>query len=84
MAKKTYKFWAVNPQDPNDRKLMASFEVDGKKVEANVKDIMIQERVDDGFHTDNGRLTLEGNGPKFVELLAANYATSSFVQVVID
>ena len=83
MAKKTYKFWAVSPQDPSDRKLMAEFEVDGKKVEANVKDSMIQERVDEGFHTDDGQLTMESDGPAFVELLAANYATSSFVRVEI-
>ena len=82
--KKTYKLWAVNPQDPNDRKLMASFEVDGKRVEAKVKDSLIQQRLDRGFHTDNGQLTMESDGPKFVELLAANYATSSFVRVEID
>lgn len=84
MAKNTYKFWAVSPQDPSDRKLMAEFEVDGKKVKANVKDSMIQKRVEEGFHTCDGQLTMESDGPEFVELLAANYATSSFVIVEID
>jgi hypothetical protein len=83
MAKKTTKIWAVDPS--TDKKtLMASFEVDGGKVNADIKHDEIKERAKDGYHTDDGRLTLEKNGPEFVELLAANYSTSSFVLVTID
>jgi len=84
MAKKTTKFWALNPQNLEDKKLLASFEVNGDKVKSDLRSAEFKDLAKRGLHTRQGKLTLEENGPEFVELLAANYGMSSFIEVEID
>jgi len=84
MAKKTTKFYAVKPSNPDEKKLLASFEIDGNKVTADIKDEELQDRADNGFFIEGKKLTLESDGPKFVKLLEDNYARSSFIFVETD
>ena len=85
MANKTTKLWATNPEDPKDKKLLASFELkDGKLTNSTVKSDPLKQQVKEGVFTDDGQVTLESDAAQFVELLEGNYAMSSFIEVEID
>lgn len=83
MAKKTTKFWAANPRDPNKKRLLASFVVEGDKVKAEIQSREIKERAEEGFYVKGKDVTLKSDGPAFVKLLSANFAMSSFILVEV-
>ena len=85
MAKKTTKFWAVNPGNPNNKKLLATFVVkDGKVTDSQMESTSVEKRAKEGFYIKGEHVTLKSDAVQFVELLEANYSMSSFVEVDID
>jgi hypothetical protein len=85
MANKTTKLWAVNPGNPDEKKLLASFVLkDGDLVNSTVKNDAIKQLVKEGYSVDGEHVTLESDAEQFVELLEGNHASSSFIEVEIN
>jgi len=76
---KTTKLWALNPSDPEDKKLLATFVIkDGKLVDSTITFSPIQERTEEGYFIDGARVTLKSDAAQFVELLGMNHSTGTY------
>ncbi|TFH58175.1 MAG: hypothetical protein E4G90_10860 [Gemmatimonadales bacterium] len=86
---KKITMYSVNPEDPEDRTVLAVFELKGDKVDAtfhgpNAKDLEAEMERDGLYDSERKRYLRPKDGADFMQFFPSAYPRASFVAIEVD